>query len=73
MECVSGERLAAAIASRRPELWDSNPRLAERIEMRMKDAQRAHRQAHGGSEPAARCLGERRPELAAEDERRVPE
>ena len=59
MECVSGERLAAAIASRRPELWDSNPRLAERIEMRIKDAQRAHRQAHGGSEAAARCLANR--------------
>jgi hypothetical protein len=26
---------------RRGELWDSNPRLAERIEMRIKDAQRA--------------------------------
>ena len=59
MDCVSGERLVAAIASRRPELWDSNPRLAERIEMRIKDAQRAHRQAHGASEPAARCLAER--------------
>ena len=56
MECVSGERLAAALASRRPELWDSNPRLAERIEMRIKDAQRAHRQAHGGNERAAECL-----------------
>ena len=64
MECVSGERLAAAIASRRPELWDSDPRLAERIEMRIKDAQRAHRQAHGGSEPAARCLAERQVELS---------
>jgi len=32
MGCVSGERLAAALASRRPELWDSGPRLAERIE-----------------------------------------
>jgi hypothetical protein len=31
---------------RRRELWDSNPRLAERIEMRIKDAQRAHRHAH---------------------------
>ena len=41
MERVSGERLAAAIASRRPELWDNDPRLAERIEMRIKDAQRA--------------------------------
>lgn len=70
MECVSGERLAGAIASRRPELWDSNPRLAERIEMRIKDAQRAHRQAHGGSDEAARCLHEQHPELAAPDERR---
>ena len=64
MECVSGERLAAAIASRRSEFWDSNPRLAERIEMRIKDAERAHRQAHGGSERAARCLAELHPELS---------
>ena len=70
MACVSGDRLAAAIASRRPDLWDSNLRLAERIEMRIKDAQRAHRQAHGDSEQAARCLGEQHPELAAHDERR---
>ena len=69
MECVSGERLAAAIASRRPELWESNPRLAERIEMRIKDAQRAHRQAHGGSEQAARCLGDQHPEVSAPDQR----
>jgi hypothetical protein len=62
MDCVSGERLAAAIASRRPELWDSDPRLAKRIEMRIKDAQRTHRQAHGGSESAARCLAEQQAE-----------
>jgi hypothetical protein len=31
MECVSGERLASALGMRRPELWDTNPRLAERI------------------------------------------
>jgi hypothetical protein len=61
MDCVSGDRLAAAIASRRPEFWDSNFRLAERI----KDAQRAHRQAHGGSEQAAECVAERHPELSA--------
>jgi hypothetical protein len=42
MECVAGERHAAALKSRRPELWDTNSRLAERIEMRIKDAQRAH-------------------------------
>ena len=47
MECVSGDRLASALAMRRGELWDTNFRLAERIEMRIKDAQRAHRQAHG--------------------------
>lgn len=58
MGCVSGERLAAAIASRRAELWDSNPRLAERIEMRIKEGQRAHRQAHGSGEQAARCLAD---------------
>ena len=63
MECVSGERLATAIASRRPEFWDSNPRLAERIEMRIKDAERAHRQAHGGSKQAAECLAEQHPDL----------
>ncbi len=63
MDCVSCERLAAAIASRRPELWDTNFRLAERIEMRIKDAQRAHRQAHGGNESAAKCLLEQHPEL----------
>ncbi len=48
---------------RRPELWDSNPRLAERVEMRIKDAERAHRQAHGGSSAASRCLADRQPEL----------
>ncbi len=63
MECVSGERLAAAIALRRSELWDSNPRLAGRIEMRIKDARRAHRQAHGGNDQAARCLAEWYPEI----------
>src|SRR5436190_1593086 len=36
MECVSGDRLASALAMRRRELWDSNPRLAERIEMRIR-------------------------------------
>ncbi len=56
MNCVSGERLVAALASRRPELWDANPRLAERIEMRIKEAQRAHRQAHGGEAEARQCL-----------------
>ena len=49
---------------RRPELWDSNSRLAERIEMRIKDAQRAHRQAHGTTQDASRCLAEQHPELA---------
>src|SRR5690242_9565555 len=62
---VCRERLDAAIASRRPELWESNPRTAERIEMRIKDAQRAQRQAHGSSKQAARCLAERHPDLAA--------
>ena len=64
MECVSCDRLASALAMRRRELWDSNPRLAERIEMRIKDAQRAHRQAHGSSSEAARCLSQKHPELA---------
>ena len=58
MNCVSRERLAAALASRRPELWDSNPRLAERIEMQIKDAQSAHRQAHGGKAEAPECLAQ---------------
>jgi hypothetical protein len=58
MNCVSGERLAAALASRRPELWDTNARLAERIEMRIKEARRAHRQAHGGEAEAGQCLAQ---------------
>jgi hypothetical protein len=41
MSCVSGDRLAAALAMRSPELWDRSLRLAERVEMRIKDAQRA--------------------------------
>ena len=65
MECVSGTRLASGLAMRRRELWDSNPRLAERIEMRIKDAQRAHRQAHGTTSDALRCLAEQHPELTA--------
>jgi hypothetical protein len=48
---------------RRRELWDTNSRLAERIEMRIKDAQRAHRQAHGTTSEASRCLLEQHPEL----------
>jgi hypothetical protein len=63
VECASGDRLASALAMRRPALWDSNSRLAERIEMRIKDAERAHRQAHGSSSEASRCLTERHPEL----------
>lgn len=62
VECVSGQRLASALAMRRPELWDNNPRSAERIEMRIKDAERAHRQAHGGAVAAARSFAEQRPE-----------
>jgi hypothetical protein len=65
MDCVSGERLVAALALRRPELWETNPRLAERIEMRIKDAQRAHRQAHGGNDQAMHCLVEQHPDLAS--------
>ncbi len=64
MQCVSGDRLAAALAMRRRELWDSNSRLAERIEMRINDAQRAHRQAHGTTQDASRCLAEQHPELS---------
>jgi hypothetical protein len=65
VDCVSGERLAAALTMRRPELWDSNPRLAERIEMRIRDAQRAHRQAHGTTSDALDCLARQRPELTS--------
>ena len=65
MGCVSGDRLASALAMRRGELWDTNFRLAERIEMRIKDAQRAHRQAHGTTSEASRCLLEQHPELSA--------
>jgi hypothetical protein len=58
MRRVSGERLTAALASRRPELWDSSPRPAERLEMRIKDAQGAHRQAHGREAEARQCLAQ---------------
>jgi hypothetical protein len=57
--------LAAALASRRPDLWDTNPRLAERIEMRIKDAQRAHLQAHGTEVEARACLARQRLNLRA--------
>lgn len=56
MNCVSGERLAAALASRRLALWHNDPRLAERIEMRINDAQRAHPQTHGREAEARECL-----------------
>jgi hypothetical protein len=62
---LRGDRLASALAMRRRELWGSNPRLAERIEMRIKDAQRAHKQAHGTTSDALRCLAEQHPELTA--------
>jgi len=61
--CVSGDRLASALTMRSRELWGSNPRLAERIEMRIKEAQRAHIQAHGTTSDASRCLAEQHPEL----------
>ena len=64
MACVSDDRLASALAMRRGELWDTNFRLAERIEMRIKDAQRAHRQAHGTTQDASHCLVEQHPELS---------
>jgi hypothetical protein len=66
VECVSGDRLAAAVAIRRAQLWGTNPRLAERIEMRIKDATRAHSDAHGSSLAASRCLAERHRELTAD-------
>jgi len=63
MGCVAGDRLAAALQMRRPELWDSNARLAERIEVRISDARRAHVHCHGDTAVAARCLREQHPEL----------
>jgi len=48
-ECVSCDRLADAPLSRSPNLWQENPRLAERIEMRIKAALRRHVDAHGGT------------------------
>ena len=60
MECVSGERLAIALRTRRAELWDTNPRLAERIEMRIKETRRAHRLAHRDQAEADQCLAEHR-------------
>jgi hypothetical protein len=64
MVCVSCDRLASALAMRRRDLWDTNPRLAERIELRIKDAERAHSQAHGSASEATRCLVEQHPDLA---------
>ena len=63
VECVSCDRLASAFAMRRAELWHSNPRLAERIEMRIQTARRAHNDAHGSNSEAERCLTERHPQL----------
>jgi len=65
MECGSGDGLASALAMRRGELWDTNFRLAQRIEMRIKDAQRAHRQGDGTTSEVSRCLLEQHPELSA--------
>jgi hypothetical protein len=70
MDCVSGERLAVALAMRDPERWDTNPRLAERIELRIKDAQRAHHQAHRGNAEAIEWLAEQIPISRAADMRR---
>ena len=64
VRCVSGERLAGALFLRRKELWETNPRLAERIAVRISEAQRAHVQAHGSISEAERCLAEAYPELA---------
>ena len=68
MNCVSGERLAGALASRRPELWDTNSRLAERIEMRIKDAQRRHRQAHDTEAEARECFAQQPPDGDSRDQ-----
>jgi len=65
VQCVSCERLAGALSLRPKELWDSNPRLAERIAIRISEAQRTHAQAHGSSSEAERCLAEQHPKLAA--------
>ena len=54
VECGSCDRLAAALAMRRARLWHTNPRLAERTEMRTKTAQRAHNNAHGSDSAAER-------------------
>ena len=62
-ECVPGDRLAEALRARSPDLWQANPRLAERIEMRIKAALRRHVDAHGGTIEASRCLAERYPVL----------
>jgi len=65
MGCVAGERLVAALKSRRPELWETNSRLAERIEMRIQEARRAHVHRHAGAVEAARCLAEHHPDVEA--------
>jgi hypothetical protein len=64
-ECVSRDRLANALRSRSPDLWQENPRLAERIQMRIKAALRRHVDAHGGTIDASRCLSERYPVIEA--------
>jgi hypothetical protein len=62
-DCVACDRLASALRMRREELWESNSRLAERIEMRIVEARRSHVHAHGDSRLAAQCLAGRYPEL----------
>lgn len=59
--CVPCDRLFDALRSRSPDLWQANPRLAERIEMRIKAALRRHIDAHGGTIEASRCLTELHP------------
>jgi hypothetical protein len=61
--CVSCDRLFDALRSRQPDLWQANPRLAERIEMHITAALRRHIDAHGDAAIASRCLSELHPVL----------
>jgi hypothetical protein len=48
--------MAAALRARRTELWETNSRPAERTEMRIHKANRAHHHKHGDAGEAASCL-----------------
>jgi len=69
--CVPCDRLFEALRSRHPDLWQTNPRLAERIEMRIKAVPHRHIDAHGGTIEASRYLSELPRCSSSDGERRV--